>query len=406
VEQQAGIADELVEEFVRHLERRGRGSYTMRSYRLGLGDFSRWLTRVGRELVEVSRRDVEAYVGEFAAGPGTAARGSGVVDLATGQPVRVRREARTVNHRLSVLASFFAFLLDRDTELGGVWAGRVSPVPARAGELTHSMGGGGDAPPWRPRAELRRREPRELPAVLDHVEVDRLVAAARSWRDKALLVLLSRSGQRIGDWSVEHGRHGVLGMGLGDLDRRTSTIVVRLKGARDEHRVPTTGEFWRFFDRYLEHERRDAPGEAAWVGLRRGWPRPLTYGAFEAALRQLAARTGIEVTAHMFRHTVASEVVATSGVVAAQELLGHRHIATTVDTYAHVDPQALVDAVTGVERQARATIEAARRETATGKPVGGAQYVFDYDSQTLIELDAVATPRPAAGVPESAEQAK
>ncbi len=394
--EEVGIAEELVEQFIGYLERRGRGSYTMRSYRLGLTDFSRWLASADRPLAGVSRRDIESYIAEFAAGPGTAVRASGVVDLSTGQPVPVRRAARTVNHRLSVLASFFAFLIDRETEDGGEWAGRVSPVPARAGELTHGMGGGGDAPPRRHRAELRRREPRELPAVLDHTEVDRLVAAARSWRDKALLVLLSRSGQRIGDWSAEHGRHGVLGMGLGDLDRRTSTVVVRLKGARDEHRVPATVEFWRLFDRYLELERRDAPGEAAWVGLRRGWPRPLTYSAFEAALRQLATRTGVNVTAHMFRHTVASEVVATSGVAAAQELLGHRHIATTVDTYAHVDQQALVEAVAGVERQAELAVEAARRGPGGSGGVG-ARYVFHYDSRTLSELDSVATPRPAAG---------
>jgi len=396
---QPGIPGSVIEEFVAHLQRRGRGSYTARSYRLGLADFSRWLEGRGRSLSEISRRDVESYIGEFAAGPGRTGRRAGVVDMATGRPVPVRRAARTVNHRLSVLASFFAFLIDRDTELGADWAGRVSPVPARAAELTHGMGGGGDAPPRRPRAELRRREPRELPAVLDHAEVDRLVAAARSWRDKALLVLLSRSGQRIGDWSAEHGRHGVLGMGMRDLDRRTSTVVVRLKGARDEHRVPVTEQFWRLFDRYLEHERRDAPGEAAWVGLRRGWPHPLTYSAFEAGLRQLASRTGVQLTAHMFRHTVASEVVATAGVAAAQQLLGHRHIVTTVDTYAHVDQQALVAAVTEVERQARAAAETARRGPGTGRAggTGGQQYVFHYDAQTLAELDAVATPRPAVG---------
>lgn len=264
------------------------------------------------------------------------------------------------------------------------------------------MGGGGDAPPRRKRAELRRRESRELPAVLDHAEVERLISEARSWRDKALLVVLSRSGQRIGDWSPVHGRHGVLGMSLADLERRTSSIVVRLKGARDQHRVPVTNEFWRLFDSYLEHERRDAPGEAAWVGLRRGWPHPLTYTAFEAALRQLATRTGIEVTAHMFRHTVATQVVAASGVAAAQQLLGHRHVGTTVDTYAHVDQQALVAAVGEIERQAEAAARtasaAAAAAAAEGGAVGGAaRYVFHYDSQTLAELDAVATPRATAG---------
>lgn len=398
--EQTGVPDRLAEEFLEHLELRGRGSYTARSYRLGLADFSRWLQRAERELDLVSRRDVEAYIGEFAAGPGQASRtAAGLVDLATGEPVLVRRAARTVNHRLSVLASFFTFLIDRDTDDGGTWAGQISPVPARAAELTHSKGGGGDAPPRRKRAELRRSEPRELPAVLDPAEVDRLVAAARSWRDKALLVLLSRSGQRIGDWSLEHGRHGVLGMSMTDLDRRASTIVVRLKGARDEHRVPVTGEFWRLFDGYLEHERRDAPGAAAWVALRRGWPNPLTYGTFEAGLRQLASRTGIEVTAHMFRHTVASGVVATSGLAAAQQLLGHRHIATTADTYAHVDQAALVAAVSEIERQARAAAENPRRRQGSGQlgRIDGPRYVFHYDSQTLAELEAVATPRPTPG---------
>lgn len=398
MQQATGIPEQLIGEFVEHLVRRGRGSYTVRSYRLGLSDFSRWLQREGREFDAVSRRDIEAYIGEFAAGPGQTSRAA-VVDLATGEPVLVRRAARTVNHRLSVLASFFAFLIDRDTYDGGTWAGRVNPVPARAAELTHSMGGGGDAPPRRKRAELRRREPHGLPAVLDPAEVDRLVAAAKSWRDKALLVLLSRSGQRIGDWSLEHGRHGVLGMSMTDLDRRASTILVRLKGARDEHRVPVTEDFLRLFDLYLEHERRDATTEAAWVALRRGWPNPLTYSAFEAGLRQLAGRTGIEVTAHMFRHTVASGVVATSGVAAAQQLLGHRHIATTVDTYAHVDQQALVAAVSEIERQARAAAENAGRMQASRQPgrIDGPRYVFHYDSQTLAELEAVATPRPTPG---------
>lgn len=390
---QTGMPEETIAKFLGYLQRRGRGSYTARSYRLGLEDFSRWLHRNDRLLVDVSRADIEAYISEFATGAGRGFSKGGVVQLATGEPVTPRRAARTINHRLSVLASFFAFLIERDLE-GGAWAGRVSPVPARPSELTHSLGGGGDAPPRLRRAELRRREPRELPTVIEPAEVDRLVSAARSWRDKALLTLLSRSGPRIGDWSAEHGRHGVLGMGMTDLDRRGGSVVVRLKGARDEHRIPVTGEFWQLLDRYLEHERRDAPGEAVWVGLRRGWPRPLTYSAFEAALRQIATRTGVPVTAHMFRHTVASEVVATAGLATAQELLGHRHISTTADTYAHADQRALVEAVAGVERRAKAAAEAALRGPGARN---GEEYVFHYDALTLAELDAIATPRRMPG---------
>ena len=87
MEQITGIREELVEEFVEHLERRGRGSYT-RPVPIGSGCRT---SRVGRnargvELDMVLRCDVEAYVGEFAAGPGRASRVAGVFDLVTGEP--------------------------------------------------------------------------------------------------------------------------------------------------------------------------------------------------------------------------------------------------------------------------------------------------------------------------------
>lgn len=365
----ASRVDQAVGEFVGYLERRGRGSYTARSYRLGLADFGEWLAGEGTDLDMVSKADIEAYIDRFARG----------VDRG-GES----RAARTVNHRLSVLASFFGFLIERDSDRGDGWAGRTNPVPAVTVELTHGMGGGGSAPPRRPRAELRRREPREVPKVLSDDQVDALLRGARSRRDKAILTLLSQSGQRIGDWSAEHGRHGILGLRLSDLDRRRSAVIVLLKGARDQHRVPVTDTFWEAFDAYLAEERRDAPNDAAWVGLRRGWPEPLTYSAFEAALRALSARTGVPVTAHMFRHTVATRVVASAGVAVAQQLLGHAHVGTTVDTYAHVDHQAMAKAVAELERR-----------SASGD--GELRYAFHYSPSTLAELEAAAAPRTVRG---------
>jgi integrase/recombinase XerD len=386
-----GVPGVELDAFLEHLARRDRGSYTLRTYRLGLQDFSQWLVRAGVALSAVTVRDVEAYMAEFASGTGRRSR-SAVVELATGRPVAVapRRAPRTVNHRLSVLASFFSYLIERDTVAGsGGWASRVSPVPARPGGLVHGMPGGGDAPPRRARAELRMREPRRLPRDLDPKVVTRLVDGAISWRDRALLLLLSRTGQRIGDWSEEHGRHGVLGMRLADVDRRTGTIVVLLKGARDEHRVPVTPDFWVAWDEYLKRERGAPTTDAAWVGLSRGRGKPLNYQAFAAALRYLGGKLGVEVSAHMFRHTVATRVVATAGPQVAQELLGHQHIATTVDTYAHVNHAELVRAVAGVEDQARAV--------AVGGEVSPRRYAFHYDPRTVAELDAVATPRVVVG---------
>jgi len=65
-----------------------------------------------------------------------------------------------------------------------------------------------------------------------------MIETAASWRDKTLLTLISRTDQRIGDWSTSAGRHDILGMTLEVLDRKRHTITVRLKDARDDIACP------------------------------------------------------------------------------------------------------------------------------------------------------------------------
>ena len=89
-------------------------------------------------------------------------------------------------------------------------------MPAARSVMEGSHGMAGRDPVRRGRrAELRSRVPRRVPRRVEPEVAVALIAAARSWRDKALLTLLWRSGQRIGDWSEEHGRHGVLGLSSG-----------------------------------------------------------------------------------------------------------------------------------------------------------------------------------------------
>lgn len=404
-------------EFVRWLAAMDRSAYTQRAYALGLAHFFDWLADTGRSLVEVERPVIAAYMADFRAGGKAGATRVdesrvGSVDARTRKPAPgLERQPATVNHRLSVLASFFSFLIGRDTDRGrGAWAGRANPVPAAADPMRGSHGmPGRDAPRLRARGELRMREPRRLPRRLEAGLGEELFAAARSWRDRALVLVLWRTGQRIGDWSEVHGRHGVLGMSLADLDRRSGTITVRLKGARDEHRVPIVEEFWAVFARYLREERGfGAPGDAAW--LARGG-RPLTYATFESQLRALGRRVGARVNAHMFRHTLAQAVVETSGLKAAQEILGHQHVSTTADVYTRVDQAGMVRALeaanAAVDRAARGSravpVSSGQATAPASEPlpnpvrarVREGAFVFDYDAVTVAELDALSDP--AAG---------
>src|SRR5882724_5085163 len=197
-------------------------------------------------------------------------------------------------------------------------------------------------------------------------------------------ISLSRAGQRIGDWNPVAGRHGILGMELQDVDRKRRFITVRLKGARDQHRVPVTDDFWPIYEEYLRNERRAAPDvHAVWIASRKGRGKPLRYASFESALRYIGRRAGISVHPHLFRHTLAQGVLETTGnIKVAQEILGHSHLSTTADLYLRVDQHAMVTALVA----AKSSTERATTQH-SWPSAKAAQYVFDYDDETISELE-------------------
>lgn len=327
----------------------------------------------------MTRQIVGSYISEFARGSRQGA--------VTSDGVPKARQPRTINHRISVFSSYFDYCIRCDTEDGrGPWNGRVNPASGNplADAPRHGMIGR-DLPQHKPHRDgFRRRVQRAVPQRLDPSEIQRLIDTASSWRDKAILVLLSRAGQRIGDWSTLAGRHGVLGMTLDDVDRKRRTITVRLKGARDEHRVPVTDDFWPLLDKYLDAERRASKEiKALWTAARKGHGKPLCYATFESSLRYIARKAGVAVHPHLFRHTLAQGVLDTTGnIKVAQEILGHAHLSTTADLYMRVDQHSMVSALAAAKTSAdRSTAQRTR------PAVKATQYPFDYDDQTIAELE-------------------
>jgi site-specific recombinase XerD len=275
----AGGSVASCDQFLTELSQRDCSVYTQRAYAIGLVHFFNWLHCSGVDPDQVTRQIVGNYIVEFSRG----SRQGAVVSRSAQMP----RQARTINHRISVLASYFDYRIRCDTEDGqGAWNGRINPASGNplAEEPRHGMVGRDLPQRKQQRDGFRRRTPHTLPRRLEPSEIQKLIDTAASWRDKAILTVLSRTGQRVGDWSTIAGRHGILGMTLEDLDRKWHTITVRLKGARDEHRVPVTDDFWPLLDKYLSTERRSS-GEirALWIAARKGRGKPLCYVSFRQA---------------------------------------------------------------------------------------------------------------------------
>ena len=374
-----GMSVGSCDQFLAELSQRDCSVYTQRAYAIGLAHFFNWLHQASKDPDQVTRQIVGSYIAAFAQGDRQGA--------VTSNRTHKARQPRTINHRISVLSSYFDYCILRDTEDGvGPWNGRVNPASGNplADVPRHGMMGR-DLPQHRVHRDgFRRRVARAVPQRLDPSEIQKLIDTAASWRDKAILTLLSRAGQRIGDWSALAGRHGVLGMALDDIDSKQRTVTVRLKGARDEHRVPITDDFWPLLDKYLSTERRSHRDlNALWVASRKGQGKPLCYATFESSLRYIARKAGVTVHPHLFRHTLAQGVLDTTGnIKVAQEILGHAHLSTTADLYMRVDQHAMVSALAAVKTGAERS--AAQRTWPSRK---AARYAFDYDDQTIAELE-------------------
>jgi integrase/recombinase XerD len=177
---------------------------------------------------QVRPADVLAFVTAQRAGRDA---GHGVL-----QPVDPGQEpggvlAATVRRRLSVVSGFFAFLQAR----GDVVA---NPVPR-------------GLPTRRERSRPRQgvplvRSARRLPRILSPAEVDALIAALHTHRDRAIVAAMVLGGLR---------RCEVLGLRLEDLHAAERRVfIAEGKGGR-QRLIPVSGRFFAAAAAYLDAER-------------------------------------------------------------------------------------------------------------------------------------------------------
>jgi len=175
-----------------------------------------------------------------------------------------------------------------------------------------------------------------------------ILDACQHLRDRLLFALLAETGMRVGQ-----------ALGLRHCDfvsrRREIRIVPRpdnANGARAKLRaaavIPVSAPLVRLYSEYMHAEYGDLDSDYVFVNLFGGRVgQPLGYPAVHQLVGRIAARTGIAFTAHMLRHTRATELIRDGvPVEVVARLLTHRSSATTSQAYIHLDAADLRQALT------------------------------------------------------------
>ena len=288
---------DLTLEFLATLElERGLSRNTLEAYRSDLQQFGVFLARRGRDPVEVTPRDLAAFVSE----------------LADGHDDRPPVAPATLQRKIACLRSFYRHL--------------------RREQILETD----------PTSELRSPRSRgKLPEVLSRDEVNRLLAQPRgntpaALRDRALLETMYACGLRASE---------AITLELSELDLEAGMLRARGKGSK-ERMVPVGSKAVTTLRAYLEQGRPRLVGlrdEAkVFVNLRGGG---LSRQGLYRIVQTHARSAGLDqrMSPHTLRHTFATHLLAGGcDLRSLQEMLGHADIGTT-QIYTHLSAERLRD---------------------------------------------------------------
>lgn len=174
----------------------------------------------------------------------------------------------------------------------------------------------------------RPRVPLKLPVGPSLADAQRLIAAARTSRDKSMLLLMACCGLR---------RSEVLGLDRSDIASDLTELTVRQGKGQKDRVIPIPAQCRGVLHDYLDpHEERTGPLFVTSSGRRLG------ATALYRMFRRLLRRSGLEgtgLTPHSLRHLYATSLLrGRADVETVRSLLGHRDLRTT-SRYLHADDQ-------------------------------------------------------------------
>jgi len=180
-----------------------------------------------------------------------------------------------------------------------------------------------------------RREKKEKFVVdpesfLTNEEFEKLLAAVRYPRDKALLMLLRETGIRIGE---------ALALNVGDVEITERYGRLHIRKSKTAERYVEFVRSIPYVRSWLSVHPDPRPNSPLFVTLR-GETKRLDYYGVRSVLRRALKRAGLKkrVYPHLFRHHVATELLSLERLPeeAVRIYLGWKHGSQMIERYSHV----------------------------------------------------------------------
>jgi site-specific recombinase XerD len=167
----------------------------------------------------------------------------------------------------------------------------------------------------------RLRVPKPLPRSLRDPEVERLFGVIKSKRDVAMFKLMLRCGLRVEEVSK---------LSLGDVDLKRRRIIVQQGKGGKGRVVYISDDAHEALVAYLKIRSHYRVKKVFLVEKGSYKGQPISVRGIQKRIEYYAKKTGLKVSCHRLRHTMATQLLnAEAEVETIQDLLGHNWITTT-----------------------------------------------------------------------------
>ncbi len=260
---------DAINRYRRFLKRRNCSAHTVKNYMHILTRFSAWL-QVPME--EATLKETDMYMDHL---------------------LRNRKKPKTINCHFSCIHAYYEYLIEDERMT------IINPV----------------------KKNYRLRLPRPLPKHLRDEQVTALFEEIKDTRDRAMFMLMLRCGLRVEEVSrltvaaIEH--------------RSRQLYVFNGKGSKDRV-VYLSEDALSALQTYMQKRKFSKEKKIFLVqkGSLRG--KPISVRGIQKRIEHYAQKTGIQVSCHHLRHTMATQLLnADADLVTIQDLLGHSRITTT-----------------------------------------------------------------------------
>lgn len=329
-----GIPIIPVVRYLKYLDNTEKSYNTQKTYCYALKLYFEYLEEIGVDYRKVTLDILSNFVGWLR----NPYQNNKVLEL---RPTEPKRTEKTVNLIITVVTRFYDYLF-RNEEIENDMVEKVlmrifTNGHSRYKDFLYHVNA---SKPSR-RNILKLREPRRRIKVLSKEDVEAVVKATTNIRDEFLIKLLFETGLRIGealalymeDFIYDHNK----GHRIRLVDRGEQLNGSKLKTG--ERELEVSQELMDLFDDYAYEVLDELEIDTNFVfvklkGDNKG--EPLDYEAVSSLFKRLKKKTGIDIHAHLLRHTHLSFYYQkTKDIKATQERAGHAQIQTTMDIYIH-----------------------------------------------------------------------